>query len=91
MRKKEDMYNWGLGAITAGCVCGTWQRSRPIGVFASIIFAAFAMAKKEMELQGYHLFQVDNVKPQSLSIWLPDLTLTKEQPRNWVPGPPKDQ
>lgn len=87
-RNKDDMYNWGAGALASAGLFGAWRRSIRFGCAAALAFTALAMGKKYVLMQGWEFFPERNNQPVFNSLYAPryDYSLTKERPRNWTRG-----
>ncbi|KAJ8879922.1 hypothetical protein PR048_020543 [Dryococelus australis] len=79
LRHKDDKINYALGAIAAGSIFGTWQKSILGGFVVSIAFTAFAVAKKASIEDGWEFFPEIHYRQRLRH----DFTLRKQRPGNW--------
>ena len=87
IRKKDDSWNWVIGASAAGMICGAWRKSAMIGFCSAVAFSMMAVAKKQAILHNFTMFLVDKEHRNGGSRSVrQDWTITAHRPGNWVSG-----
>ncbi|XP_022920768.1 uncharacterized protein [Onthophagus taurus] len=86
-RKKDDIWNWGLGGAVSGGLVGAWRRSAVAGFSAAAGLAFLAIVRKDLHERGWELVPENIVRMHGgVQVAKMDWTLMKERPRNWTTG-----
>lgn len=86
IRKKDDQWNYLIGAISGGSVVGAWRKCVMTGFVSTLAFAAAGFTVKYGLDEGWRFFKTIKTQYNVINTKQYDYTLVAERERGWTTG-----